>query len=194
MVGNIGSDKRTKYGVVGSHVNLTARIESYTVGGQVLISEDTWHEIGPSVQVAEKLEVTAKGVDKPITIYNAQGIGGKYNLFLPESTVALVSLPQAIPLQCTLLEGKHTGDTLFTGSLVKLSAKDGVIRSDHAVESWSNIKVQLMSHNGEELPGDLYAKVMGACPEDAPGFVVHFTSIPPQVATFFEHLLAAHAS
>ena len=164
VVGNIGSDRRTKYGVVGSHVNLTARIESYTVGGQVLISEDTWHEIGPSVQVAEKLEVDAKGVDKPITIYHARGIGGKYNLFLPESTVALVSLPQAIPLQFTLLEGKHMGDTLFTGSLVKLSAKDGVIRSDHAVESWSNIKVQLMSHNGEELPGDLYAKVMGSMP------------------------------
>jgi adenylate cyclase len=33
VVGNIGSDRRTKYGVVGSHVNLTARIESYTVGG-----------------------------------------------------------------------------------------------------------------------------------------------------------------
>ena len=37
--GNMGSDKRTKYGVVGSQVNLTARIESYTVGSQVLISE-----------------------------------------------------------------------------------------------------------------------------------------------------------
>jgi adenylate cyclase len=191
VVGNIGSDKRTKYGVVGSHVNLTARIESYTVGGQVLISEDTRQEIGPSLQVAEKLEVVAKGVDKPITIYNARGIGGKYNLFLPEHAVALVALSQAIPLQFTLLEGKHMGDTLFTGSLVKLSAKDGEVRSDHAVEPWSNIKLQLMSSDGEELPGDLYAKVMGALTQNVPGFVVHFTSIPPQVATFFEHLLAA---
>jgi class 3 adenylate cyclase len=37
VVGNIGSEKRAKYGAVGSHVNLTARIESYTCGGQVLI-------------------------------------------------------------------------------------------------------------------------------------------------------------
>ena len=37
IVGNIGSQKHIKYGVVGSHVNLTARIESNTVGGQVLI-------------------------------------------------------------------------------------------------------------------------------------------------------------
>jgi adenylate cyclase len=53
VVGNIGSDRRAKYGVVGSHVNLTARIESYTVGGQVLISETTRQEIGPLVKVAE---------------------------------------------------------------------------------------------------------------------------------------------
>ena len=38
VVGNIGSKKRMKYGVVGSNVNLTARIESYTVGGQIFIS------------------------------------------------------------------------------------------------------------------------------------------------------------
>ena len=30
VVGNIGSHKRTKYGVVGSHVNLTSRVQSYT--------------------------------------------------------------------------------------------------------------------------------------------------------------------
>ena len=38
VVGNIGSQQRTKYGVVGSAVNLTGRIESYTTGGQILIS------------------------------------------------------------------------------------------------------------------------------------------------------------
>ena len=38
VVGNIGSTKRSKYGVVGQPVNLTARIESFTVGGQVLVS------------------------------------------------------------------------------------------------------------------------------------------------------------
>src|SRR4029450_9070425 len=114
---------------------------------------ETRHEVGPSLQVAEKLEVAAKGVDRPITIYNARGIGGKHNLFLPEGTVTLMSLPQAIPLQFTLLEGKHMSDTLFTGSLVKLSAKDGEILSDHAVESWRNIKLQVMRNNGQERTG-----------------------------------------
>ena len=190
VVGNIGSDRRAKYGVVGSHVNLTARIESYTVGGQVLISEATLHEVGPIVTLAEKMEVAAKGVDKPIAIYNARGIGGRYDLFLPESADTLVSLPQGIPLQFTLLEGKHMGDTVFTGNLVKLAAKDGEVCSEHAVETWSNIKIQLLSTNGEELPYDLYAEVMRTL-EDSPEFADHFTSVPPEVAAFFERLLAA---
>jgi hypothetical protein len=52
--------------------------------------------------------------------------------------------------------------------LVKLSAKNGEVRSEHPVEPWSDIKIQLLSNNGAELPGDLYAKVIGTL-EDAPG-------------------------
>ena len=46
VVGNIGSERRMKYGVVGSPVNETGRIESATVGGQILVSESTLTEGG----------------------------------------------------------------------------------------------------------------------------------------------------
>ena len=35
IVGNIGSEKRMKYGIVGSDVNLCGRIESYTSGPDI---------------------------------------------------------------------------------------------------------------------------------------------------------------
>jgi hypothetical protein len=34
---------------------------------------------------------------------------------------------------------------------------------------------------------------MGTLAEDSPGFVVHFTSIHPKVAAFFEGLMAARS-
>jgi adenylate cyclase len=190
VVGNIGSHKRTKYGVVGSHVNLTSRIQSYTIGGQILISEVTRQEVGPLGRMSKQMEVEAKGIIEPITLYELRGIGGAYNLFLPERDEALLSLPQELPLQYTVLEGEHVGRTVYEGSFVTLSARGGEIRSDHPSAPWSNLRIRLMGHNGEVLHGELYAKVLRHLPESRPGFYAHFTSIPPEVATFFQRLLA----
>ncbi len=83
ILGNIGSEKRTKYGIVGSQVNLTYRIESYTAGGEILISEETLKAAGEIVRVSGNRQVEPKGVKQPITIYKVCGISGDYNLFLP---------------------------------------------------------------------------------------------------------------
>jgi len=63
IVGNIGSSKRVKYSVVGSGVNLTSRIESYTVGGQILISESVKNEAGGMLRIDGQREVLPKGAE-----------------------------------------------------------------------------------------------------------------------------------
>ncbi len=45
VVGNIGSEQRAKYAVVGSAVNVAARVEGATVGGQVFITTATYELI-----------------------------------------------------------------------------------------------------------------------------------------------------
>jgi adenylate cyclase len=45
VVGNLGSEARTKYGIVGAVVNVASRIESNTVGGQVLVGEATYAKV-----------------------------------------------------------------------------------------------------------------------------------------------------
>jgi adenylate cyclase len=193
VVGNIGSDIRAKYGVVGSAVNLTARIESYTVGGQVLISETTRQEIEPLVQVGERFEVEAKGIDQPITIYDVRGIHGASHLFLPKTTAKLVDLPQAVPFQYTVLDGNHMREERGSGHVVKLAAKDAEVHTTQRLAPWSNIKIKLSSLNGNDLSGELYAKVMSPRSNDRPGSAVHFTSIPPEIETYFHDLLMALA-
>jgi len=88
----IGSEKRTKYGVVGSEINLTYRIESYTTGGQIFISEQNLKEAGSIVKIDAQKQVTPKGVKQPITIYEVGGIGGEYNLFLPKEKEAQIKI------------------------------------------------------------------------------------------------------
>lgn len=75
IAGNIGSEKRSKYGVVGHQVNLTARIESQTAGGEVLISETTRDKLNQAFTLGEQKQVRVKGIKEPVSIYQVLNDG-----------------------------------------------------------------------------------------------------------------------
>lgn len=186
VVGNIGSEKRTKYGVVGSQVNLTYRIESYTLGGQILISESTLKEIGSIVRIDGQRDVLLKGVKQLVTIYEVGGIYGEYNLFLSKEEEIFFPLLTAIPIQYKVLEDKHVGDAIFKGSLVQLSAKGAQVHLENKVmegipPGLSNIKLNLLTPEPQaKVSEDAYAKVLEK--SAANGFYINFTARPPDIA------------
>jgi len=186
VVGNIGSEQRTKYGVVGSAVNLTGRLESYTTGNQILISPSTYAATAQPLMIRQELTVEPKGVPEPMTIYDVGGIGGTYDLFLPEPKEDLAPLAHEIAVSYTVLEGKFAGQGVLRGRLVKLGVKTAELLSDEPVASLINLKMQLMNLNGEAVSGDLIAKVLGDPNESATRVVLHFTSVPQEVRTFLD--------
>lgn len=184
VVGNIGSARRTKYGVIGRNVNLAARVESYTVGGQILITDSTRSEAGPLLELGQTFKVEPKGIKEPITIYELTGIKGPYNLALPEAEGGLMCLSRPIPIEIAVLEGKHLVGGTFAAFVVKLSASQAEIQAEQTIDPLSDIKIILKPTLGAELPqGDLYAKVLGPLPDNQ-GFSARFTATPTDFATY----------
>ncbi|HBL57381.1 MAG TPA: adenylate/guanylate cyclase domain-containing protein [Cyanobacteria bacterium UBA8803] len=188
VVGNIGSSKRTKYGVVGSQVNLTYRIESYTTEGQILVSESTLKAAGPGLRIDGEKQVQPKGIKEPITIYDIGGIGEPYNLFLTKEEEVFLPLPEEIPCQYAVLDGKHISDSLLKASLIKLSDKGGEVRSPNPVAPLTNIKMNLFTpDNPSQASEDIYAKVLEK-PTENSGFYIYFTAMPPDIQKMIENL------
>jgi len=69
VVGNVGSEARAKYGIVGSAVNLTHRIQGQAKGGEVVISEPTYQKAGPGLAVQKTFETRLKGIQEPVALY-----------------------------------------------------------------------------------------------------------------------------
>jgi adenylate cyclase len=83
VVGNIGSEKRSKHTAIGSAINLASRIESFTGGGEILIAPATYDELIELVDVDTVRELQAKGFDRVIQARSISGIRGAYAISLP---------------------------------------------------------------------------------------------------------------
>jgi adenylate cyclase len=194
VVGNIGSSKRSKYAVVGSGVNMTSRIESYSVGGQILVSESVLQEVGDILRIDAQRDVLPKGAETPIRIYGVGGIAGNYNLALERQDPALVTLARHIPLRYTVLEGKSVGEKEIEGSIVRLSKNCAEITLTRRVSLLTNLKMNLGDVDEKLSTRHFYGKVIERPETKGPGQMIRFTSIPPEVDAYFQaHLQHAVA-
>jgi len=187
VVGNIGSQKRAKYGVVGSHVNLTGRIESYTVGGQILVSKATANAVGEDLILGDELKLGAKGFKDPVTVYELTGLKGSDNLRLPKRTEELERLLRDVSVHVAVLDGKHVAEDDIDGALVELSMDEAVITCDEVFEKLDNLRLRCIGLNQVIIPGDLYAKVTAV---DGHRYTLRFTSVPDEVKSFLRSTLA----
>ena len=197
VVGNIGSKLRAKYGVVGATVNLTSRVECYTVGGQILVSEETraaceQGESGAALRIEGQLEVEPKGFARPITIHDVGGIGGSWALALPRRDSGLIALLAAVPVRFTMIDGKREAGPALPGAILRLSPGEAEVHAETRVRPLTDLRLELAGDPGApSVP--FYGKVLARAGERA-GFCLRFTSLPEEVERYLRGRLAAQGS
>jgi len=77
VVGNIGSETRAKYGIVGSPVNITQRIQSKAKGGDVVISEAVYCYVHKDLIIKKSFSVQLKGVQDQIKLYVVENLNSQ---------------------------------------------------------------------------------------------------------------------
>ncbi len=186
IVGNIGSLRRTKYAAVGSNVNLAGRIESFTTGGQILISETVREKIKSPLRLDAQFQVEPKGAKEKLQLHEVGGIGEPFNLSLPSKASVLRPLPQPLAIRFTVLEEKFVGRTVHEGRLVAVSDSEAGIESELALVPLSNLKIELEAVTGANPGGEIYAKVVGAVAGTAGQTRIHFTSLSPELKVWVQ--------
>ena len=177
IIGNMGSEKRTKYGTVGKHVSLCEGIEAYTVGGQILISPRTKEKIKEPLYVVKEQVIHPQGVSEAVTVSQVSGIGGRFNLIPKEKMVTLenLSVPQKVSFY--KIKDKHKDFVPKVGFLTALSRTGAILQTNEELSVHDNLQI--------DANGNLFCKVVA---RETRGWILHFTAMSPGFQTWYKML------
>ena len=173
VVGNIGSEKKMKYGCMGSAVNITGRLESLTVGGQIFITENTARRLTEKLTVITEGAFLPKGAPEELRYYEIEGIGDNLTGVAGSRNIEWKEQSCDNEYRFYVLEEKKVGATGYTGKITRLSA-DGryaVLEAEPELAERQNI----MLRQDDEC---IYAKVIR---KEDPGYVICFTSMTQNI-------------
>ena len=74
VAGNIGSERRSKYGFVGHEVNVTSRIEDAALPNEILVSERTLNCLNKEhFVVGPARNLKPKGIEETLAVFPVMG-------------------------------------------------------------------------------------------------------------------------
>ncbi len=159
-LGHLGNDSHREFTVVGNEVNIASRVESFSMRGQVLISDNTYDSCKDHILVGNSYEVQPKGSVRSLKIYELLRLNTPVSLEL--KTYNLRKEPRVkvtIPVYFKVLEKKKILPEVHIGQSIDLSYSGLLFESGLKLNPFTEIILEVKSSIFGNSVGSAYGKI-----------------------------------
>ncbi len=160
IVGNIGSEVRMKYGIVGAGMNIASRIESNSTGDQVLIGETTYAAVKGNVTTQPAQTVMMKGLRKPLVYYPVIRMGAPYDVAIQEPDTTHEGVKISLPFSCWKIADKKIDGEAISGETVQMGENFFYAVTEKPISHLTDVKLNFNFCADAHCFEDIYAKVI----------------------------------
>jgi adenylate cyclase len=177
----LGSDLYSEHTVIGDEVNLTARIESFSLRGQVLISQSTYERCDGFVNTGDPMDVFVKGKSKLIVLREVLGIPSLGKEVPRQDVRRSPRVDVMMPMSYRMVENEVVVPEAYDGRVLDISYHGVLAQIARPLSQFSEVCLEFDVPLVGKRVRDLYAKVVKTIPHAAQTRVgIEFSSMSPE--------------
>jgi adenylate cyclase len=163
----LGSDIYRERTVLGEPVNLVARMASFALRGQVLISDTIINHTRANIDTGSCYTVSIKGLKIPMEVYEVQSMHAPTNKHVPQrENRRSPRVEVVLPISYYHVEHKKMRLPIVKADLLDLSYGGMRILTPLQHRTMDEIKIEMSVGLGQHGSGELYAKVLKCIEQD----------------------------
>jgi len=190
MAGRLGSDAYSEYTVIGDEVNLTSRIEAFSLRGQVLISENTFGRCRDFVEAGEPMDVHVKGKSEAVQLREVLAIPALGKQVPRQEIRRSPRVEVNIPFSFQVIENKIIMPERHAGTILDIGYHGVLAHMERPLPAMSDIRLDLDLSLVGHRARDIYARVLKSVTRNGrPLWGIEFTSVTVESTMNIKHFV-----